>query len=341
MANTLAQYEYLINDPVKVGIAHTILVENPLLQMLPFKGIASNTIKYKMETVEASADFHEVNEQWVEGASTWEPRYADLAILGGDADVDEFVKSTMGAQEPIGAEIISLKAKAIANKFAYNTIMGRTTSKDAYSSTKNFKGLLRLIAECEGSTKDDLDGGLTGAVGNNTQVLVRASGASGALTLDYIDELLDKVKPKPTHIISSRMFRRKLTALARAAGTNLEHDKNALGFPVTRYGDVEVVISDGVLDNLNDNTTVVTAIGSWDYTQTRAAAKDVTPIFAVRVGEDGFCGITSAQNGMIQTTPIGILENKDATRTRIKFYCGLALFNKLAAAVLTEVCLTD
>ena len=343
MASTLSNYEDLINDPVVSGIAHTILVSDPLLQVLPFKGITSNTIKYKMETAEADARFYEVAEEWVEGAPTWEDRYADLAILGGDADVDKFVMSTMGAQEPVQAEIIALKAKAIANKWANNAIMGRTTSKAAYSSSKNFKGLLRLIAECESSTATDLDGGLTGATSaaENTQVLVRASGVSGALTLDYIDELLDMVKPQPTHIMSSRMFRRKLTALARAAGTNLEHDKNSLGMPVTRYGNVEVLISDGVLDNCNDNTTVVTAIASWDYTQARAATKDVTPIFAFRVGEDGLCGITSAQNGMIQTEPIGTLQNKDALRTRIKFYCGMALFNKLAAAVLMEVCLSD
>lgn len=343
MANTLSQYEDLINDPVRVGIAHTILVQDPLLQTLPFKGITSNTIKYKMETVEAAADFYEVDGLWVAGSPTWEDRYADLAILGGDADVDNFIVSTMGAQEPVAAEIMSLKAKAIANKFAYNTIMGRTTSKVAYSSTKNFKGLLRLIAECESDSTADLDGGLRGGFmgANNPQVLVRNANQSGALTLDYVDELLDLVKPKTTHLISSRLFRRRLSSLARAAGTNLEHDKNQLGFPVTRYGDVEVLISDGVLDNLNDPSGVVTAIASWDYTQTRTSQKDITPIFAVRVGEDGFCGITSAQNGMIQTEPIGTLENKDAKRTRIKFYCGLALFNKLAAAVLTAVSLTD
>ena len=83
MANTLSEYEDLINDPVKVGIAHTILVADPLLQVLPFKGITSNTIKYKMETAEADARFYEVGEEWVEGAPTWEDRYDDLAILGG------------------------------------------------------------------------------------------------------------------------------------------------------------------------------------------------------------------------------------------------------------------
>lgn len=341
MANTLADYEKLINDPVKAGIAHTILVEDPLLQYLPFKGITSNTIKYKMETAEAAADFYAVGDTWTEGTPTWEERTADLAILGGDADVDAFVKATMGQQEPIEAEIITLKAKAIGNRFAKNSILGRTTSTAAYSTANSFKGLMRLLAECESSSTTDLDGGLPGADGNNAQVVTAASGASAALTLALIDELIDKVKPKPTHLIMSRLARRKLNTLARAAGTNLEHDKNALGFPVTRYGEQIILIADGILDNCDDPSGVFTAIATYDTTQTRAATHDISPIFAVRIGEDGFCGITSAALGMIQTEDIGKVQTKDATRTRIKFYCGLALFNKLAAAALMGTCCTD
>jgi hypothetical protein len=33
----------------------------------------------------------------------------------------------------------------------------------------------------------------------------------------------------------------------------------------------------------------------------------------------------------------GELETKDATRTRLKWYCGLALFNTLGAAKLVEI----
>jgi len=342
MANTLAEYEYLTNDPVKSGIAHTILVTDPFIGTLPFKGITSNTIKYKMETAEAAADFYEVGEEWVEGSPTWEARYADLAILGGDADVDEFIKSTMGTQEPIESEIIALKAKAIGNRFGKNAILGRTTSNAAYSSAKNFKGLIRLLAECESADNTDLDGDYPGGgAGHNSQVLIAVSGSvSAALTLVLLDELLDMVRPAATHIISSRMFRRKLNTLAQAQGTNLEHDKNQLGMPVTRYGTYEVLIDDGVPDNMNDPAAKIFAPADYDYTTARADTHDITPIFAARIAEDGLCGITSAQNGMIQTVPIGVLPNKDATRTRIKFYCGLALFNKLALAGLVGCCCT-
>lgn len=342
MANTLAEYEDLTNDPVKAGIAHQILVENPLLQELPWKGITSNTIKYKCETAEADIRAYEVAEEWVEGAPTWEDRYADLAIIGGDADVDKFVISTMGAQENVQAEIIALKAKAMGNFFANLCIMGRTTTNASYSSSKNFKGLLRLIAELEGITITDLDGGLTGgtSAANNTQVYVHVTNASAALTMVGVDELLDMVRPHATHLLSSRYFRRKLSVLARASGQNL-NITNEFGRPVLNYGDVKVITSDGVMDNLGDPSTLVTALTTYATTTTRADNNNITPVFALRVAEDGVCGITSAQNGMIQTEPIGTLQNKDAIRTRIKFYAGLVIFNKKSAAVMTACSMSD
>ncbi|KKN03070.1 hypothetical protein LCGC14_1111260, partial [marine sediment metagenome] len=232
---------------------------------------------------------------------------------------------------------------AIANFFANLTIHGRTTATSTYNSSKNFKGLLRLVAELEGTSITDLDGALTGDSdnANNSQVLVRASAASGALTLAYVDELMDLVRPSTTHLLSSKSFRRKMNVLARAAGTNLVHDNDKLGMPVTMYGDVVVLTSDAVLNNLDDPSTLVTALTTYDTTQTRAATNDITPLFAMRIADDGVSGITSAQNGMIQTEDIGTLQNKDATRTRIKFYAGLAVFNKLSIAVMTACCMTD
>jgi hypothetical protein len=306
-------------------------MESPWMRVLSWKGISSNTIKYNMETAEGAADFYDVGETWVEGTPTWEERYADLSILGGDADVDNFALSTGMVS---AAEIIELKAKAIANRFAACAILGRTTSVATYSSSKIFKGLLRLIAECESSTTTDLDGKVYGVgTGNNSQVLTGASGASAVLTLDMMNYLYDLVRPKPTHVITSRHMRNKLSSLAQAAGMNFSHDKDAFGQVVTRISEYELLIDDAVPDNMLDPGGVYTTIASYVPTTARAATVDTTPIFAVRVAEDGLCGITSAQNGMIQTESLGKLSNKDAERTRIKFYCGLALFNKRAAGV--------
>ena len=337
MANTLVEYKNLVADALKAGIAETIYLESPWLKYLPFKSIAGVSLKYKMELSAAAADFQDVGGTWIEGTPTWDYRNTDLYILGGDADVDAFTIATMGTQENIEADIISLKAKAIAQRFEACAILGRTTAVATYSASNIFKGLIRKICECEGTTDSGLATDLDGSVytnpasGNNTQVLLGASNASAALTLDMLDALIGIVKPAPSHLVMARIMRNKISSLARAAGNNLTHDNDELGMPVVRYGDQIILVDDAVPINANDQSTLVAAPASYTPTTPWAAGNDTSPIFAVRIAEDGLCGLS---NGMIQVDDIGKLETKDAERTRIKFYCGLALFNKRAAGVL-------
>ncbi len=336
MSNTLAEYKYLGPDAdVRKGIALTIVTESPWLQELPFVGLANNNIsKYKMEVSDGGATVHEVGDTWVAAQPTWEDREASLAILGQDADDDKFGSFAAGGEDTMAA-MIELKSKAVAQLFEKLSIYGRTTSTAVLAASKNFKGLLRLIAECESDSTTDLDGFIytgTSAAANNKQAIFAASGASAALSLVMLDALIDTVRPKPSHLIMSRLMRRKLVSLAQATGNNLEHDKNQLGYIVSRYGEQTVLIDDQIVDNMNDSTAYVTAIASYDYTQAATTDKDTSPIFAVRFGEDGLCGING--EGMIQVEKFDKLEGKDARRVRIKFYAGMRLTNKLAAAVL-------
>jgi len=332
MSTSLAEYKYLGPEAeIRAGVAKTIVTESPWLREMPFIEINNDTSRYKMENEAAAADTYEVGDTWVEGAPTWEYRDAPLAILGGDADVDNFGNQAAGPEDAM-AVVIELKAKAVAQWFETLAILGQTTAVSTYSAAKNFKGLLRLLCECESSTATDLDGALYSAIGsaNNAQVIQAASGASGTLTLDMVDVLVDLVKPKATHIILNRLMRRKLQSLARAAGNNLEHDKGVLGFPVTRYGDYIVLVDDSTPVNFPDPSTLVSAPASYTPSTAVAAANDTSPIFAVRFGEDGLVGINGV--GMIQTERFEKLETKDAKRTRIKFYAGMRLTNKRAAA---------
>lgn len=332
MAGTLAEYKYLGHEAeIRAGIAKTIVTVSPWLQEMPFVQINNDVSRYKMESAAARADTYQVGEPWVEGTPTWEYRDAALAILGGDADDDNFGRLAAAGEDTMAA-MIELKSKAIAQWFETLAILGQTTAVATYSATKNFKGLLRLLCECESKTATDLDGALYSAVGsaNNPQVIQAASGASATLTLDMIDVLIDLVKPKASHLIMSKLMRRKVSSLARAAGSNLEHDKSQLGFVVTRFGEQIVLIDDSTPVNFPDPTVLVSAPASYTPSTAVAAANDTSPIFAVRFGEDGLCGVNG--EGMIQVERFDKLETKDAKRIRIKFYAGMRLTNKLAAA---------
>ena len=334
---TLTEYKYLgAAQEVRMGIGKVLVKVSPWLRDLPFVELKSNDVsRYKMETSDGGATVHEVGDTWTTINPTWEYREAQLAILGDNVDVDKFGEFASGPERATAA-MIELKTKGVGQTFDKVAVYGRTTSTGALSDSKNFKGLLRLIAEAESDTTTDLDGWLyTGNEddAHNTQVVFGASGASIALSMAMLDSLRDAVRPKPTHFIMSRLMLRKLNTLAAATGMNLAQDKTTFGDIVTRFGEQIVLIDDQIKDNMNDSTALVTAIASYDYTQAiNATAKDTSPVFAVRMGEDGLCGMNGV--GMIQVEPLGTMESKDATGYRIKFYCGMRLTNKRAAAVL-------
>lgn len=147
-----------------------------------------------------------------------------------------------------------------------------------------------------------------------------SKGPDGAvLALDQVDELVDMIKPGAPHaLFMSKRSRRKLSSLRRASGSVLETSADAFGRRVLTYDGIPVEVDDHILD-----------------TETKGANSDCSSIYAIQFGfQTGLCGL---DNGGIQVQPLGALETKDAWRTRIKWYCGLALFRDIALARLEGV----
>ncbi len=147
-----------------------------------------------------------------------------------------------------------------------------------------------------------------------------SKGPNGAvLELDHLDELIDMIKPGMPHVLfMSKRTRRKLSSLRRASGTVLETGTDAFGRRVLTYDGIPVEVDDHILDN-----------------EVKGTSNDCSSIYAVQFGfQTGLCGL---DNGGIQVQALGALESKDAWRTRIKWYCGLALFRNLAVARLEGV----
>jgi len=323
--NTLVDYAKLSTDKVVKGIALSIIKDCPLLEKLPFKDIVGNSLKYNVETVEAGAQFYTVGDTWAESAPNWAQRSTSLCILGGDADVDNFVAQTRSDQMDVKQEVLELKSKAISDRFKKELVMGGTTT---VIDANGFKGLLQLIAECESTTTTDLD-----AVNNSQAIAMHATSAT--ITLAKLDELIDAVLGgPPDFLMTSKRMVRKLTELCRAGGGNLAYTtgKSELGIRLAQYNEIPILVNDFVLDNLPDNALSVCNIAAYNTAATRADTADNTPIFAFQLGKGALCGL---QNGNLTVEDIGKLDNKDATRTRIKWYCGLGLFNLKKAAVLT------
>jgi hypothetical protein len=330
----MAELATLSTDTLKKGILDTIVYYSPWFQTLPVIDITGNNYLYNWETALAGATFYTPNDQWGEVGPTWAQRSVALHVLGGDADVDKFMQQTRSNSQDLKAAIIEKKSKAIAYAFDEFAVMGGTSTLPRYTNGKAFTGILKQIAWCDttnGTAATTLDST------TNTQVTAATSGAGVALTLDFVDQLLDTVKPKATHIVMNRRMRRKVQSLARAAGNNLQitgaNFPGALGQFVTMYGEQQILIDDWSPDHFQDGSASALNIAAYDGTA-YDSTHDNSIIIALRLEDDGVCGL---RNGSVQVEELGTVQDHDATRTRIKFYCGLAVFNKLSVGALINV----
>jgi hypothetical protein len=355
MSILLAEASKLATDILLKGIIETIVKDSPILQKLPFIQIVGNSLKYNRErTLPTAAFYAPVTGTWAASPPTFEQCSASLTVLGVDADVDNFLKSTRSNVQDLEAACIEQAAKAVRHKFEDTFLNGEVTG-DANSfdglwktmkgtawaaSTAYALGDVRLPTaglengfryECttagtsggsaptwnttEGGTTTDNTITWTTRLGNHL-----GSGANGAtLALSTIDKLIDLVRgAKPDLLLMSRRSRRKIVGLARAAGTNLLIGEGKLGEIVEYFNGIPVAISDWVKDSYT--------VGS---------STDCSAIFAFQAGEGAVCGLTSPE--MLQIERLGSLETKDASRTRIKWYVSMADFSIVKCAMLTGV----
>lgn len=249
-------------------------------------------------------DFYSVGDTWDESTPTFSQFTANLKIMGGDADVDNFLKATRSNIQDLEASVVELKAKALRNKFEDTFIYG-----DSGVNSKQFDGLRKLIN--------------TGSAGGQ---VVAAAATGATLTLAMLDELIDSVKGgKPDLLLMSRRSRRKINALIRGSGSMMETDRDAWGNFIQYWDGIPIGVNDWILDTHVVENSVETA----------TTGGSCSVIYAMQFGEGALCGLTSP--GHLTVEPVGALETKDATRTRIKWYCSLALFSDIKAAALIGV----
>lgn len=292
MALTKAEAAKLTNDVLIRGVIETIVSESSILMLLPFEDVTGTAVTYNRENAAPTVAWYDVGDTWAESSPSFTQVTAALRILGGDADVDNFLQQTYRNPSDLEAEVIALKAKATAYEFSSTFYTG-----DTAVNAKQFDGLARVTPA-----------GQTLSMGTN----------GGALTLDKLDELVDSVKPgRPDALLMAKRTRRKLSSLRRSSGSLLETDVDAFGRRAMFYDGIPLLVDDFL-----------------PTTETQGTESAASSIYAVKLGRQGIMGL---ENGGIQVERVGELETKDATRTRVKWYCGLALFSTLGIARLKGI----
>jgi hypothetical protein len=251
LALTKVEAAKLTQDMLLRGVIETIVKESQLLDYLPFMEVTGTAVTYNRELAMLPASFYDVGDTWTEAAPTFTQVTAPLRILGGDADVDNFLQATYANPNDLEAEVIASRAKATAHKFS-DTVYNGDTAVDA----KSFDGFTKLL---NGTSQEF------------------ATGVNGAqLTLDMVDQLIDMILPgKPDLLVMSKRTRRKLSNLRRASGNLLEVDVNAFGRRALFYDGIPIVVDDFVSD-----TQVQGSSGSV-----------CSSVYAVKVGTSGVMGL--------------------------------------------------
>lgn len=297
---TLAESAKLSRDELVSGVIENIIAVNQFYELLPFDGIAGNSLAYNRENVLGDAGVYGVGDTITAKApATFTTVNSNLTSIIGDAEVNGLIQATRSEINDQEAVQIASKAKSVGRQYQSMLITGT-------GAANQFPGFVNLV---DASQKV-------------------ATGANGkALDFVILDELLDLVVDKDgqvDYIMAPARTIRAYKALVRGLGGVTAEDVYELprGQKVIAYSGVPIFRNDYIPTN-----------------QTKGTAAGVcTTLFAGTLDDGsrkyGIAGLTAENEAGIQIQDVGVSETKDETITRVKWYAGLANFSQkgLAAA---------
>jgi hypothetical protein len=311
MALTLAQAAVLSQNDLQRGVLETFVIESSVLDRIPLLDIEGNAYAYNEEGTLPGIEFRAVNAGYAESTGVINQKTEGLVILGGDADVDRFIVQTRGNLNDQRAEQTAMKVKAATYKYQ-DTFINGDTAVDANS----FDGL-----------KKRLTGGQVIAAATNGLAVLGADDAARHTFLDKLDEAIAAVN-NPSVIYANSLIRSKLRSSMRRL-TIYDQTRDDFGRVFDVYNGLPVV-DIGVK---SDGSTLILP-----QTETQGTSTVTSSIYVVSFGaSEADRGVTGLTNGGVDVRDLGELETKPVYRTRIEFFCGLAVFGPRAASRLTGV----
>lgn len=275
----------LSQDDKQRGVIEEIVEKDELFALLPFVRSNDKNYTYVRENTISEGDFLDPYENINEGAATFTEVSSKLKILAGHVDMDNFLTKVQSSMNDQIAIQLAAKAKGIGRKFRRTLVTG-----DSTANPKEFDGIRKLTPAAQTLT---------------------AGANGGALSFAALDELRDMVKYGADVLMMRQGTWRAIREINRAFGGNTA-DKMMIpnfGVPVWAYDGIPVIINDYLPNN-----------------ETQGSNNNTCSIYALRLNEsDGFHGLFGGDAAGMQLQSIGDLEAKDASRWRIKWYCGTAL----------------
>lgn len=326
----------LTNNDLVAGVIQEVIDRDQLFAQLPFTRVDGKAYVYNREDVSSwdtitggltsavtptgptittdaygnrtstqmEPDFTDIGTNILEAASKFVEITTNLRTIIGDVDVDKFLQTVYSNTNNQRAIQIAQKAKAIGRKFRKTLIVGNNTT-----NALEFSGLARLSTDTFSNANQTFTAGTNGAT----------------LTFDMLDHLLDLIPTGADAIIMRPATLRAYRTLLRTAGLG---GLTADSVMIENFGQ-SIMAHNGVPILINEFLPTNEVMGSSSLT---------CSIYAARFNEmDGLHGLYGGENAGIVVEDLGTVQNKDATRTRLKWYCGLALKSTKSLARITGI----
>jgi hypothetical protein len=316
LAVTLAQAALLSENDLQRGVIETFVQTSPVLDRLPLMPIEGNAYAYDAEASLPGVAFRTVNEAYTESTGTVNQLVESLVILGGDADVDRFIVQTRGNLNDQRAVQTAMKVKA-ASYLYQDTFFNGDTSVNS----KAFDGLKKRLT----------GGQVIPAATNGLPVLGNGTTDPQAFfdQLDALLALVPGINGENGALYANAAISAKIRGAGRRIGGVDTVREDLTGKRVLQYNGIPIL-------DPGANAAGTTIL---PQTETQGTASGTaSSIYAVKFGEDETDGgVTGLTNGGVMVDDLGLLQSQPVYRTRIEFYCGLAVFAGKGAARLTGV----
>ncbi len=308
MAYTLVEASKYSNTVLQAGVIELFVRHDPILERLGFIDILGNSLTYNVETTEANAQFYSVGDTWVESTGAVTQSTAVLKILGGDAEIDNFLLRTRSNINDLKAETIAAKVKAVKYEFMEEFWYGHTTL-----DAKGFNGMHKLVES-----------------GTYNSRAVGANGTPAVLTIIKLEETIDYLKVnEPELMVMSKQMRRQTNKYLHGVGGITYMDagnariQTLLGVPVAVSDHIRD--TENILHNYHDSV--------YGYDSDVTTTDDGTSIFVLSFGPQACQGLATEMPQIDEVSQA--METKDASKYRIKWYVSLMLQNILTCTKLT------
>jgi HK97 family phage major capsid protein len=297
--SVLTELGKLVQDELVQAVISVIVDTDEVFKLLPFRRVngAGLTITWEDSLPEATFVAPDGTIPQSSGR-TLRQLTETVKVIARDIDIPNYAKEVMGAD--IGA-IIEGEIKA----------MGRLYKKAMYTGDESqdpnsFNGLLKRISDIEASGIDrTVDAGAT------------------EIAFSMLDELLTLMKMGADAIVMHpKAYIAFKDLLRRTTGGTTAYmiQQPNFGKPVLSYDGIPILQSEYIPVDTDSN------------------GNKVTTILAVKFGEgEGVTGLYGGPSAGISYQEIGQAPDKDATRYRFKWYCGLTVMSPYAVARISNV----